>query len=142
MAGNNREIASLILGGGDIASKLKDLVKQMEFQSRIGDSPDCVIHKVELPWSMGGHIRVPQGARITAAAEQHGKIMAWYLYPVTAAQLPYQRIPIGIVATGQKFDDAFHQSMDFYRTVFMSNGEVWHVFVGNPTIEGDEEDAE
>jgi len=111
------------------SERLLQMARDIKFRETIGEEPDLVIHKVRLPAI--GEIEIPQGSRVVSAAEQNGSIFIWYMFPVQAAELPKQIVPVALIGTGQKVDHDFHVAMDFYQSVHMKNGEVWHIFFGH-----------
>jgi hypothetical protein len=114
---------------GTLKKKMEHAVREQKFREQIGDEPITEIHKIVLPWQPG-KIKLPLGAGVIHAGEQHRNIHIWY--SCQPACTMFQTVPVAVIGTGQKMDYEFSAAMSYYRTVQMESGHVWHIFFGEP----------
>lgn len=91
---------------------------------------DVIIHKQVFDAFAKMEMRVPIGTRLVDAAEdyeQTGSISIWYERPEVAPG--EQQVQLFIIPTGNRFD-AVNNNAEYFKTIHMKNGLVWHLYVG------------
>lgn len=84
-----------------------------------------VIYKYSLNFTEQS-IEIAVGAKLLSASEQHGDIILWAMHDKSEHET--ERRIFHIVGTGQPFSDF---NCEYFDTVFMENGLVWHIFFEN-----------
>lgn len=86
------------------------------------------IFKYELEITANQKIDIDGYIKILKVAEQNGKLFMWYM--VDPNLRPISTIEINIKGTGHELpDDTHHLLGNYFDTVLMSKGLVWHVFL-------------
>lgn len=87
----------------------------------------AVIWKTELSQAERQNVRLPFGAEILCAREQHGEVVIWYRCDPNA---PRENRDIAICMTGQPAPAA--SDSRYLGTAFLNHGIVVHVFERTP----------
>ncbi len=87
-----------------------------------------VIYKYELKIEDAGVITTPLDSTLLKIAEQDGKLFAWLMVDTTEDNT---EMHFRIYGTGHEIDDCCCGFTDYnyFDSILMSNGLVWHVFV-------------
>ena len=83
------------------------------------------IWKFELEITRNQVVAMPLGERVLSVGEQDGRLFVWALVDTDAEMMS---VPFFVAGTGHQVNES--SQWEFIDTVQMSNGLVWHVFMG------------
>ena len=90
-----------------------------------------VIYKQTIPIRDAVPVFMPRGSEIIHAGEQRGQLCIWYKCDDTR---PDVQRTIHIAGTGHDLGHLDQSSAYYFTTVQMSNGLVWHLFLGREDV--------
>lgn len=89
---------------------------------------DYVIHKTEFRSADKLELDIPLGSRVVHIAEQEkGRIQIWYERPMENFG-QFIKVKLYCFGTGHRID-VTNLRADYFKTVVMSNGLVWHFYI-------------